>query len=237
MIPAITEAILIILRDQVKTVPKTSIIARDGVAAKPKGLPAVYLSSPEFIVEEAGIAGAEPELKTTVEDKFNGDGKITEFELSEKPLRPLIAVQHPLGAQRKETEDYSVDYTAGRIRFREAPDKGKGNVYVRYNGAKSAAEQRSMELNLKYLLGISAKDQTECSEVAIDVLKALLIAKDTLEKQSIIFKIIGGRDLNEQNGTSKDGSVEKQIECTARTKLMVQIPSGAMEKILIREVE
>ncbi len=128
MISEITETITQTLKDQLKTVPKTSVTSGEK-PAKGKA-PSVGVSNPEFTVEESSVSGSEPEQKEVLEEKFNGDGRGLEFALHQKPLRPVV-VEHPLGEMRREPDDYSVDYNQGKVKFRIPPEKGRGNILVK----------------------------------------------------------------------------------------------------------
>ncbi len=232
LIPEITQTIVSALRENVKTVAKTNITTDDETSGKGKTLPRISIASPDFTVEEFGLAGSEPEKKELQEDKFSGDGKQSEFILSREPLRPLLSVEHPLGEGCREPDDYSVDYLSAKITFRTPPAKGKGNVLVRYNGAKSSGELRSLQLNLKYLLKVNADRNSQRDEITLEVLRALVLAKDSLEKQGVLFKILGGH-----SDSVDHESPSRNIECLAQTKLLVEMPSAAMEKILIEKKE
>ena len=238
LMPEIAETIAMTLKETVKTVPKVNIITDERTAREPGAVPSIAVLSPEFSVEEASLAGSEPERKEIHEEKFNGDGKGKEFSLSEKPLRPLLTVQHPPGEEQKDPNDYTVDYPAAKVMFRTPPAKGKGNVLVKYRGVKSSADLRSMQLNLKYLVEVKGKDEMQRDELSLDVLRGLMIAKEALEREGISFKILGGRNsiLNHEMASSREVP-SKQIECVAQTKLFVEMPMGIMEKIVIQKRE
>ncbi len=235
LIREITETITQTLKEQLKTVPKTNITS-DEKPAKGKA-PSVGVSNPEFTVEESSLSGSEPEKKEILEEKFNGDGRGLEFELSQKPLRP-VTVEQPLGEMRREPDDYSIDYNQGKVKFRIPPEKGKGNILIKYTGAKSSAELRSLQLNLKYLIEVTGEDGTQRDEITLDVLRSLVVAKELLEHQGVIFRILGGRndDLDHESAGSKGAGVKK-IDCLAQTKLTVEMPAGVMEKILLTQKE
>jgi len=234
LIREITETLTQTLKEQLKTVPKANITSDEKEAkAKP---PSIAVINPEFTVEESSLSGSEPERKETHEEKFNGDGRVTEFTLSQQPLRPL-SVEHPTGEPRREPDDYSVDYPHSKVNFRVPPEKGKGNVVIRYAGAKSSAELRSLRLNLKYLIEVSGEDESQRDEITLDVLRSLVIAKERLEHQGVTFRILGGRNADlDHETTSKDADL-KTIECLAQTKLTIEMPTGVMEKILIEQRE
>lgn len=228
MIREITETIATIFREIIKSVPKSSITIDEVNSGKGKAPPSVVITSPEFTVEEFSLAGSEPEKKEVQEERFNGDGKANEFILSQKPLRPLLLVEHPLGEERGEPEDYSVDYSAAKITFRTPPSKGKSNVLVRFRSVKSSGELRNLQLNLKYIVKVNAENGSQRDEITLDALKALVFAKEALERKGVAFNILGGR-----NDAIDHEAASRQIECIAHTKLIVEMPAGAMEKILI----
>jgi len=234
LIREITETLTQTLKEQMKTVPKASITSDEKQAkAKP---PSVAVFNPEFTVEESSLSGSEPERKETHEEKFNGDGRIVEFTLSQQPLRPL-SVEQPAGELRREPDDYSVDYLHSKVSFRVPPEKGKGNIVIRYTGAKSSAELRSLRLNLKYLIEISGEDESQRDEITLDVLRSLVIAKELLGHQGVTFRILGGRNDDLDHGTTGKNADLKTVECLAQTKLTIEMPSGVMEKIVIEQRE
>ncbi len=230
----ITETLTQTLKEQLKTVPKASITSEEK-EAKAKA-PSIAVLNPEFTVEESSLSGSEPERKETHEEKFNGDGRISEFTLSQQPLRP-VSVEHPLGETRRDPDDYTVDYLHSKVNFRIPPEKGKGNVVIRYTGAKSSAELRSLRLNLKYLIEINGEDESQRDEITLDVLRSLVIAKELLEHQGVTFRILGGRNDDQDHGTAGKSANLKTIECLAQTKLTIEMPTGVMEKILIKQQE
>lgn len=238
LIQKITETIESTLKDQVKTVPKNNISSQERATKKTKNLPNILIQSPEFKVDETSVSGSEPEGKETVEEKFNGDGKTVEFKLSQKALRPLLAVEYPAGEVQKEPEDYKTDYSEGRVTFRTPPSKGKNNIVIRFNNLKSSSEIRSLRLSLKYLVEVNAEDEAKRDDISLDALRALVIAREALENQGVAFKILGGQttNLNHKNGDPQD-SASRLIECLAETKFLVEIPASAMEKIVIKKVE
>jgi hypothetical protein len=234
LIREITETLTQTLKEQLKTVPKANITSDEKEAkAKP---PSIAVLNPEFTVEESSLSGSEPERKETHEEKFNGDGRVIEFTLSQQPLRPL-SVEHPGGDLRREPDDYTVDYLHSKVSFRTPPEKGKGNVVIRYTGAKSSAELRSLRLNLKYLIEILGEDQSQRDEITLDVLRSLVLAKESLEHQGVTFRILGGRNDNLDHETTSKNSALKTIECLAQTKLTIEMPTGIMEKIFIKQQE
>ncbi len=235
LIEEITETLSATLKEQLKSVPKSSIVSEEKAAAKAKA-PSVAVINPEFTVEESSLSGSEPERKQIHEETFSGDGRKIEFSLNEKPLRPVF-VEHPLGEMLSSPNDYSVDYVNGKVKFRSPPEKGKDNLLVRYAGLKGAAEQRSLQLNLKYLIQVSGEDETERDAITLDVLRSLIIAKEVLERQGVHFKILGGRNDLDHTGTESKTVSMKTIECQAQTKLTIEMPSGVMEKIVVTKQE
>lgn len=234
MIQRITETITETLREQLKTVPKTSITTRE--KSEKVKTPGVIVSNPEFAVAESSLSGSEPERKETREEKFSGDGRTLEFTPSQKAARP-VTVEYPIGEMRREPDDYSVDYTQNKVRFRTAPDKGRANIIIRYTGAKSSAELRSLQLSLKYLIEVSGEDGAQRDEVTLEVLRALVIAKELLEREGVIFRVQGGRNEDYDHESRGGTSSLKRIECFAETKLTVEMPTGVMEKILLAKLE
>ena len=235
VIKGITQIIAETLTEQLKTWPKINIVAEEG--GRPSSLPSILITSPEFTVEATNVAGSEPERKEVHEDKFNGDGKINEFILAEKPLRPLLGVESPIGELKREPDDYTVDYHINKVTFRIPPGKGKSNVLVRYNGARSSAELRSLMLSLKYLIEVRGEDEDQRNEVSLDVLRSLVLIKEVLERHEVLFRILGGRNeiVDGIEGRGK-GSTQKIIECSAQTKLTVEMPMSVIEKIVIEKV-
>lgn len=234
MIREITETLTQTLKEQLKTVPKANVTSEEKLAkGKP---PSVAVFNPEFTVEESSLSGSEPERKETHEEKFNGDGRVIGFTLSQQPLRPLV-VEHPVGETRREPDDYSVDYLHSKVNFRVPPEKGKGNIVIRYAGAKSSAELRSLRLNLKYLIEILGEDESQRDEITLDVLRSLVMAKELLEHQGVSFRILGGRNDDLDHGATGKNADLKIIECMAQTKLTIELPTGVMEKILIEQLK
>jgi len=98
---------------------------------KPGGkLPAISVANVTFDVKDVGVGSTIGRDNAQAHEKFSGDGERTEFILSEKPVRPLYAVEHPPGSKLNEA-DYTVDYGRSAVMFHTPPKKGEDNVSVK----------------------------------------------------------------------------------------------------------
>ena len=96
-----------------------------------KDLPAITVEDTDYIVSEVGIGKSIYGEEAQIIDKFSGDDENTEFELSEKPLRPIQRVEYPTG-KTIGSNQYLVDYQLNKIIFHSPPKKGDDNISVRY---------------------------------------------------------------------------------------------------------
>ncbi|MDI6729983.1 MAG: hypothetical protein QMD06_00350 [Candidatus Altarchaeum sp.] len=232
MLNDVEEAIIQVLRESLKVVPGENInVKRPDFKKSP--LPSISFENIDFKTEYLGIGASSGEKKEGVHDKFNGDGKTEKFKLSKKPLKPVLIVEHPLGAQKREIDDYFVDYEKGVINFRIIPENGKDNISVKYFINSSIGETKGMKFNLRYNLCVWAKDEAKRDEIAMEVLKTLVISADELNDEGIVLRAVGGANLNDEK--IPEGVFGKSIECTVETEIYVEIPYERIKKIEIKE--
>jgi hypothetical protein len=230
MFSRIEAAIIAVLKENLEKVPKANISSKGpGLGAK---LPAIQVSNVSFEVKDAGFGqsiGAEDSL---LEDVFSGDGAKQEFELSEKPLRPLISVEHPLRRSLSE-DDYTVDYRAGTITFRRPPAEGEGNIRLRYS---KPSEVKGMQLSMVYHIDVWAGDEAERDGIAAGVLEALLKEDSNLHNRGVYIRPIRGFNIDPREDAPK-GGLGKTIECSVETEMRVEVPHPRMEEIELKRPE
>jgi len=69
---------------------------------------------------------------TTVTDDFNGDGNMTQFQLSQTTLKNVRKVTIGITEQTFGT-DYTVDYSNAQVNFTTAPEIGVDNVNIEFD--------------------------------------------------------------------------------------------------------
>ena len=231
MFSRIETAIIKILQDNVKSVPKDNIRAKKPDFKVEKNLPAISFTNVDFNVEEIGIGGSTGPNKEGLQDVFSGDGKKREFTLAKKPLRPITKVEHPTGKEKKENTDYTVDYGKGMITFRSPPQKGRNNILIKY---LPPAETKGLKFNLKYHLETWARDESQRDTITIDVIKTLLKEGSALVKQGIFIKPIKGFNVHEDEVPA--GVYGRTLEYLVETELQVEIPLPRIEEIEVQKV-
>lgn len=229
MFKKIETAIIKVLQENLKTVPKDNI----GVKKSKLGenLPAISLTNHDFEVKDVGVGRSIGGEGRELQDTFSGDGKTKEFTLKEKPLRPTIAVEHPPGRRLTEAE-YSVDYEKGVVTFHSPPEKSKENISVKY---LKPAEIKGLRLNLRYHLNVWAGDEAQRDAITLEVIETLLREEDTLNRQGISIKPSKGFNTPPNKDLPREIH-GKTIEYLIEADLQVEIPLPRMEKIELKRV-
>jgi hypothetical protein len=231
MFSRIETAIVKVLQDNLKSVPKDNIRATKPDLNVEKNLPAISLTNVDFDIKEIGIGGSIGANEEGLQDVFSGDGKKREFTLTKKPLRPITKVEHPLGKQKKESDDYTVDYGKGIIAFRSPPEKGRNNILIKY---LPPAETKGLKFNLKYHLEIWARDEGQRDAITIEVIKTLLKEGSPLVRQGITIRPIKGFNVPPDEEVPK-GVYGKTLEYLIETELQVEIPLPRIERIEVQK--
>lgn len=230
MIEDVENSIIEIIKKYISSVPTDNIIA-GAPDLKEIKLPLVSFENQKFSVEDLGMGASSGEGKQKVQDKLTGDGKTGEFKLGKTPLRAPLEVEHPPGTPRRETDDYTVDYEKGILKFRLVPGKGKDNISVNYLTRKSVSETRGLKFNLKYNLCAWAKSGKERDSISLDLIKLFLIAKDEMEDKGIVIRATGGRNITGDN--IPEGVFGKEIECRVECEVYIDVPYERIRKVEI----
>ncbi len=229
MFSTIETEIITALKSNLTTVPKENIVRQPDL--KRGILPAVSVSSSDFTLDQEAMGSGFGTTKETIMDQFEGDGKKTMFNLSQKPIRPIISVETPIGTFKKEPEDYTVNYSKGVIVMRSPPDKGKTNVRVQYCSTKSAGETRSIKITITYHLDVWAKDEVERDLVTVDVIRTLLLAQEDIATKDIRINPRKGLTLPPEEGPKNQSALGKRLIYDFETRLRVEIPVPKIEEI------
>ncbi len=227
MFNRIESAIIEVLKEQLQSVPKGNI---DIKKPKPGGkLPAISVANVSFDVKDVGVGSTIGGENARAHEKFSGDGERTEFILSEKPVRPLIAVEHPPGSRLNEA-DYTVDYGRGVVIFRTSPKKGADNISVKY---LKPFEIKGLRLNLIYHIYVWASDEAQRDKIAVEVLEAVLREETSLDKQGVYMKLVKG--FNTSIDDEAENVFGKTLEYMIEADLRVEVPYPRMEKIDVKK--
>ena len=227
MFKRIESAIIEVLKEQLQSVPKGNI---DIKKPKPGGkLPAISVANVAFDVKDVGVGSTIGGENARAHEKFSGDGERTEFILSEKPVRPLIAVEHPPGSRLNEA-DYTVDYGRGVVIFRTSPKKGADNISVKY---LKPFEIKGLRLNLIYHIYVWASDEAHRDKIAVEVLEAVLREETSLDKQGVYMKLVKG--FNTSIDDESENVFGKTLEYMIEADLRVEVPYPRMEKIDVKK--
>ena len=226
MFDKIESAIMEVLKEQIKTVPKGNLdTKKTGPGAK---LPSISIVNVSFDVVDVGVGNSIDGENVSAQEKFSGDGEMTEFTLSEKPVRPLVTVEHPIGSRLNEA-DYTVDYSMGSVTFRRPPKEGEENISVRY---LKPFEVKGLRLNLTYHLCVWAKDEAQRDEIAVEVLETILREETSLDQQGVSLKLVKG--FNTSTGDGSENVFGKTLEYTIEADLRVEVPYSRMERIDVK---
>lgn len=227
MFNRIESALIEVLKEQLKSVPEGNIDIRK---PKPGGkLPAISVTNVAFDVKEVGVGSSIGGENARAHEKFSGDGERTEFILSEKPVRPLIAVEHPSGSRLNEA-DYTVDYGRGAVMFHTPPKKGEENVSVKY---LKPYEVKGMKLNLVYHIDVWAGDEAKRDAITVEVMEAILREETSLNQQGVYPKPVKG--FNTSLDERSENVFGKTLEYLIEADLRIEVPHPRMEQIDIKK--
>lgn len=189
----------------------------------------ISLINTGFTIEELGIGGSGGVKQEEVIEKFHPNGKTEHFNLSKKPLRPLIRVENPIGTVKNEPDDYIADYESGKISFRSPPEKGKESVQVKYQIARTVGETRKLKFMLVYSISVWADDLQEKNLLTLEVIKALYRERNTLINSGIDeMKLI--------KGYSADARKASIVEYHVETTIQIEMPLPPIERIEIGKI-
>jgi hypothetical protein len=225
MLTEIEDRLAKILREKLVEIPGENIV----VDVKSSKLPAVIISNLKFKFKNAGLAENIDEGKVELEERLNSDGVKTSYKLREKPLKKSVRVESPPGTLLSEKDDYAINYDEGSIDFLKAPEKGKNNVFVRYNSQKSIMTLKSLKVKALYSIDVLCGDRTEADSLAEKVVKALLTVEDQLLGEGIEVKPIGGVTSTEE----RDKTAKVQLKYIVEREMRVEQVVGPIEKIEI----
>jgi hypothetical protein len=219
----IESAIIEVLKEQLKSVPKGNIDTKKTKLGDK--LPRVSIVNVAFDVKDVGVGSSIGGENVRAQEKFSGDGERKEFLLSEKPVRPLVMVEHPSGSSLKKA-DYTVDYGRGAVTFRTPPKKGEDNISVMY---LKPFEVKGLRLNLIYHIYVWASDEAQRDAIAVEVLEAILREETSLDQQGVYLKLVKGFNTSIDDGS--ENVFGKTLEYMIEADLQVEVPYPRMERI------
>ena len=229
MFKKIESAIIEVLKGQLESVPKGNIDAKKTKLGEK--LPAISIVNVAFDVKDVGVGSSIGGEDVHAQEKFSGDGERKEFILSEKPVRPLVMVEHASGVRFNEA-DYTVDYGRGAVTFRTPPKKGEDNISVKY---LKPFEVKGLRLNLTYHICVWASDEAQRDEIVVEVLEAILREETSLDQQGVYLKLVKGFNTSMDDGS---GNIfGKTLEYMIEADLMVEVPYPRMERIDVKKPE
>jgi hypothetical protein len=225
----IESAIIEVLKEQLESVPKGNI---DTKKTKLGGkLPAISIVNVAFDVKDVGVGSSIVGENASAQEKFSGDGERKEFILSEKPVRPLVMVEHPSGSRLNEA-DYTVDYGSSTVTFRTPPKKGEDNISVKY---LKPFEVKGLRLKLIYHICVWAGDEAQRDAIAVEVLEAILREETSLDQQGVDLKLVKGFNTSIDDGPKN--VFGKTLEYMVEADLLVEVPYPRMEQIEVKKPE
>ena len=226
MFSRVEERVITVLQEGMDGVPKNSISTK---IKDLKKTPAVHVTNVSFRLGDSGLGRPIVGEENLQRDVFSGDGKKTEFKLSEKPVRPIISVESPLGKKNDESM-FTIGYREATITFNKPPATGENNIAVRYI---KPFETIGLHLNLTYNINVYGKDEEERDTLTVKVLESVLKGENKLNGESISLKLMTGYNIATSPENLKD-AYGKTIEFTLDTPLIILIESGIMEEIDVR---
>ena len=231
MFNKIENAIIKVLQENLKVVPKDNIGTKKNDFQADKNLPAISLNNIDFDIEEVGIGRFIGEEDVELQETFSGDGKKRGFTLAEKTIGQLIAVEHPPGRRLKERDDFTVNYESSMIKLHATPPKGENNIVVRY---LKPTQIKGLKFNLRYHLNVWATDEAQRNSITTKVVGILLREEESLNQQEIFITPIKGFNISDREVPK--GVYGKTIEYIVKTELQVETPIPRIEKIEVQRV-
>jgi hypothetical protein len=225
MLTELEDTLAKILREKLVEVPGENI----GVEIKPGKPPAVIISNLKFKFKNAGLAENIDEGKVELEERLNSDGVKTSYKLREKPLKKSVRVESPPGTLLTEKDDYIVNYDEGSIKFQKAAEKGKNNIFLKYNSEKSVMTLKSLKIKALYSIDVLGANRAEADSLAEKVIKALLTVEDQLLAEGVELKPVGGIFVAEEEGKTRRVELRYSVEKEMHVEQIV----GPIEKIEI----
>jgi hypothetical protein len=222
------------LQDKTETLDKDSILSRNPRTG-PGPLPTVFVYSPEFSFADVGLGGEGTDVKEEKKESFNGDAENTTFILSGRAQRPLLRVESAAGQVQIEGPDYTMDYVKGRLNFRSAPPKGKGNVIVKYNSATGGGRTKEIHLDLVYNVDVWASSEKQRDDITVDAIKAIVLSQDEFTAKGIQLKPVKGLDLYADKSIP-DGVFAKRLVYSVEANLQVKVPASRIERVDVRQL-
>lgn len=234
MLGEISSGLVKALQDNIDSVSNKNIAARSPPSDK-GSLPAVFVYSPSFTVEDVGLGGEGVEVRVEKSESFSGDGSKSAFSISGKAQRPLVRVEAPQGEAQIENVDYKMDYARGTITFRSPPPKGAKNVTIKYNSAADAGKTKQIHLNTVYNLEVWAGNEKQRDDITVDVIKAVALSQEDLAAAGMIVKPVEGVDLYGSDSLPK-GVFAKRVVYQVEANLQVKIPAARIERVDVRNL-
>jgi hypothetical protein len=226
MLAEIEDRLVKILKEKLVEIPSENI----SINTKPSKPPAIILSGLKIKFQNAGLTEDMDRGKLEQEEKLTSDGAKTSYKLREKPLKNSVHIESPPGTLLAEKDDYSVNYSEGEIDFKKAPEKGKGNIFVKYQLNKSVMMLKSLRVKALYAIDVWGADRGEADSVAEKVVKALLTVEDQLLEEGINLELVGGGF----SSAEEEGRNQKvQLKYVVEREMQVEQIVGPMEKIEI----
>ena len=230
MFTEIESIIIDVLQRNLGSVPKQNISAKKPDLGEKKSLPAISVENIDFEADEVGVGRSVDTVDKQREEFFDGDGKKKSFKLGEKPVRPVLSVEHPVGTRRRREIDYTVDYEKDIVYFRSPPAKGERNIAIRY---QMPLETKGVKFKLRYHIDVWSEDEAEENRITVEVIKALLREEETFNRKGVLIKPVRGFSRSQGKAPAKVSG--KTLEYLFEAYLHVEVPVPRIERIEIGE--
>jgi hypothetical protein len=229
MIREVNDVIIDVLRTGMsKLIPPENIFIEEFKAKKQR---TISLVNSEYFIEELGIGSSGGIKKEEIAEKFDADGEKLEFKVSQVPVKPIVSVQSPPGTEKKDTDDYTVNYDTGTITFRAPPEKGKDKVLVKYVISKAIAETRYLKFLLNNSLIITSDNIEDRNKLTIESLRVLYAGRPAMTAKGVEeFKLLKGYSVHTSGTQVIDASI---IDFQVVKVLEIEIPVPPIERIEI----
>ncbi len=222
-----------LLKDSEIKISKESLVRGslppDALTSKDLPLIALYDTDMSFVEHTVG-SNLREERNESLET-FSADGNQTTFRLSSKPLKPLVRIESPAGVTRREKVDFTVDYAEGEIRFNSPPEKGRKGVIARFFPLQNVTLISGMRVEAKYNFDLWGGTREECNNLAVDLIKTVLLGREKLSTQGLVVRPVSGSIIDGVNSKT----FGRRIRFNVETDFYAETPVGAIERIEVQE--
>jgi len=201
----------------------------------------IFISDEGFTLDRMGIGNIDGNLKKNeIKDVFDGDGEKSVFKLSKKPVKPLIAVEHPENTIKKINKEYAIDYNLNTVKFFNSPKKGKKNIIIRYYPLDTPVNQIfSIRLKINCIMDVLSSNPKECDDITTKIIQILLLNEEKISKEGIHLNFVRSGNntiqLTHKNPNNIQILYNRRLAYDLETSIRIDSHVPVIGKIILQE--